>query len=75
MDCIICDHTACDPASADVQFVEDVLYLPEPYFMAPTDVDSEDSSRGMWAPLHVSCFNCDVYIHTAVQLDVSQFHY
>ena len=49
MDCIICDRTACDPASADVQFVEDVLYLPEPYFMAPTDVDSEDSSTGMWA--------------------------
>lgn len=52
MDCIVCDHTACDPASADVQFTEAVLYLPEPYFMAPTDVDSEDTSTGMWAPLH-----------------------
>ena len=42
----MCDHTACDPASADVQFTEDVLYLPEPYFMVPTDVDTVDSSTG-----------------------------
>ena len=56
MDCILCDRTACDPASADVQFTEDVLYLPEPYFMAPTDVNSVDSSTGTWNWLHVRCF-------------------
>ena len=56
MDCLVCDRTACDPASADVQFTEDVLYLPEPYFMVPTDVDTVDSSTGtvcMWSTLHV----------------------
>lgn len=46
MDYILCDRTACDPASADVQFTEDILYLPEPYFMAPTDADTVDSSTG-----------------------------
>lgn len=52
----MCDRTACDPASADVQFTEDVLYLPEPYFMVPTDVDTVDSSTGtvcMCSGLHV----------------------
>ena len=56
MDCLVCDRTACDSASADVQFTEDVLYLPEPYFMVPTDVDTVDSSTGtvcMWSTLHV----------------------
>ena len=35
IDFVLCDPTACSPATAEDQFTEKIIFLPEPYFIAP----------------------------------------
>ena len=35
IDYVLCDPTACSPATAEDQFTEKIIFLPEPYFIAP----------------------------------------
>ena len=35
IDYVLCDPTACGPATVEEQFTEKIIFLPEPYFIAP----------------------------------------
>lgn len=35
IDYVLCDPTACSPATIEDQFTEKIIFLPEPYFIAP----------------------------------------